>query len=252
MSANYLQETPLLDFGSQPIQDLISSRGWDKLSPYDKIGTAYDYVRNEIAFGYNSTDTLPASKILRQGYGQCNTKTTLLMAILRGLGLPCRFHGFTIDKRLQRGVVPELVYGIAPKNIIHAWVEVNFNDAWVNLEGFILDDGVLSSLQSAFPGQNALCAYGAGTDNLQNPGVTWEGQDTYIQKTGINQDFGVFPDPDSFYKNHTQLTGVRGILYRAVVRHWMNRRVRKIRAGCVPAIPDDINANVQTTQMIGN
>lgn len=175
MSANYLQKTPLLDFGSQSIQDLISSRGWDKLPSYDKIGATYDYVRNEIAFGYNSTDALPASEILRQGYGQCNTKTTLLMALLRGLDVPCRFHGFTIDKGLQRGVVPELVYGIAPKNIIHSWVEVELEGTWVNLEEFILDEGVLSSLQSTFPGRNSLCAYGAGTDSLQNPDVTWEG-----------------------------------------------------------------------------
>ncbi|MFV1636634.1 MULTISPECIES: transglutaminase-like domain-containing protein, partial [Phaeobacter] len=176
-------------------------------------------------------------RVLSDGYGQCNTKGTLLMALLRALGVPCRFHGFTIDKRLQRGVVPELVYPLAPANIIHSWVEIYHAGQWLNLEGFILDAPVLTTLQSAFPKRQSLCAYGAGTDCLQNPNVEWRGSSTYIQRTGINHDFGTFDDPDAFYATHRQLTGVKGLLYRLIIRHWMNRRVRKIRNGHVPDIP---------------
>ena len=120
MTDQYLSPTPLLDFDAAPIQRLIADRGWQSLSQTDRIGAAYDFVRNEILFGYNSDDALPASRVLADGYGQCNTKGTLLMALLRALDVPCRFHGFTIDKRLQRGVVPELVYPLAPANIIHS------------------------------------------------------------------------------------------------------------------------------------
>ena len=127
------------------------------------------------------------------------------------LGIPCRFHGFTIDKRLQRGVVPELVYPLAPANIIHSWVEIQHEGQWLELEGFILDAPVLAALQGAFPDRNSLCAYGAGTNCLQNPDVAWRGASTYIQKTGINHDFGTFDDPDAFYENHRQLSGVKGV-----------------------------------------
>lgn len=120
----YLAETALLNFGSGSIQELVTTRGWSDLSLYGRIGAAYDFVRNEINFGYNSADDIPASEVLGDGYGQCNTKATLLMALLRALGVPCRLHGFTIHKGLQRGIVPELVYGIAPENILHSWVEV--------------------------------------------------------------------------------------------------------------------------------
>ena len=146
MSKNYLSETPLLDFGASSIQNLISARGWSALPPAERIGAAYDFVRDEILFGYNADDVLPASRVLRDGYGQCNTKGTLLMALLRGLGIPCRFHGFTIDKGLQRGIVPELVYPIAPRNILHSWVEAELEGQWVDLEGFILDSAVLTAL----------------------------------------------------------------------------------------------------------
>ena len=120
MSHDHLSETPLLNYSDPSIQALVETRGWAKLAPTRRIGAAYDFVRNEILFGYNADDALPASGVLADGYGQCNTKGTLLMALLRALDIPCRFHGFTIDKALQRGVVPELIYPIAPRNIIHS------------------------------------------------------------------------------------------------------------------------------------
>ncbi|UWR83869.1 transglutaminase family protein [Phaeobacter inhibens] len=234
----FLDVTPMLDSKAPAITALISERGWQRLSPHDRIGAAYDYVRDEILFGYNVADTRQASLVLADGYGQCNTKATLLMAVLRALGIPCRLHGFTIDKSLQRGIVPELVYWMAPLSILHSWVEVRLDAQWINLEGFILDQQVLGSLQAAFPGRTSLCAYGAGTDCLQAPMVTWQGRDTYIQRAGINADLGIFDSPDAFFGQHQQdLTGVRGWLYRKIIRHWMNRRVAAIRRGAVPALP---------------
>ncbi len=100
-----LAVTPLLDYGSATVQRLVADRAWQQLDPTARIGAAYDYVRNEIPFGYNAEDNVAASAVLADGYGQCNTKATLLMALLRAAGIPCRFHAATIHKRLQRGVL---------------------------------------------------------------------------------------------------------------------------------------------------
>ncbi len=235
----YLKETRLLDFGATSIRRLLVQRGWSALSPYERIGQVYAFVRDEIAFGYNEADDIAASQVLKDGYGQCNTKGTLLMALLRAVGIACRLHGFTIHKALQRGVVPELVYGLAPDSILHSWVEVEYEGRWVNLEGFILDRAFLNALQAEFSGEtNSLCGYGAGTECLSAPPVEWTGQDTYIQKTGINADLGLFDSPDDFYARHRQSFGlVREMLYRNVVRHWMNARVARMRGGDIPRIP---------------
>lgn len=239
MTPNHLRPTPLLDFGAPALQALIRARGWAGLPADQKIGAAYTFVRDAVKFGYNRGDDIPASAVLADGYGQCNTKGTLLMALLRGLGIPCRLHGFTIHKALQRGVVPEAVYALAPDSILHSWVEVWHNDRWINLEGFILDRPFLSSLQSAFRDSGeSLCGYGAGTDCLSAPPVDWTGTDTYIQKTGINADLGLFDTPDALYAQHRQTLGwLRGLIYRHIVRHWMNARVARIRRGDMPAIP---------------
>jgi hypothetical protein len=64
------------------------------------------------------------------------------------------------------------------------------------------------------------------------------GEDTFIQKTGIAEDFGTFDTPDAFYREHSQDFGaVRNWLYRHLIRHWMNARVRAIRRGNVPRMP---------------
>jgi transglutaminase-like putative cysteine protease len=227
---NLTAPTPLLDFGHPRLQKLVTERGWARLPTPQRIGRIYDFVRNEIAFGYNTGDELSASQVLADGYGQCNTKATLFMALLRATGVPCRFHGFTIDKALQKGAITGLAYRLAPRSIIHSWVEVLLDDRWLNLEGFILDAAYLQRLQALNPGAQKFCGFGAATPNLQAPAVDWRGTDTYIQKDGINHDFGVFESPDAFYARHgSNLTGAKRWLYQHVVRHQMNRNVRSIR-----------------------
>lgn len=226
-----LQPTTLLDFAHPAIEGLVAQRGWRQLPVFERIGAVYDFVRNEIAFGYNASDELPASAVLADGIGQCNTKGTLLMALLRAVGIPSRLHGFTIDKPLQKGAITGIAYMLAPQRIIHGWVEVAFEERWVNLEGFILDARYLASLQRRFPGRQRFCGYGAATPDLSAPRVEWQGQDTYIQKDGISDDFGVFDSPDAFYARHgSNLSGLRRWLYTHVIRHRMNAQVERIRA----------------------
>lgn len=100
---------------------------------------------------------MPASRVLADGIGQCNTKGTLLMALLRAVGIPCRFHGFTIDKPLQKGAITGVAYRLAPQRIIHSWVEVLLDGRWLVLEGFILDAPYLASLQRRFPEARRFC-----------------------------------------------------------------------------------------------
>ena len=225
------QSTAILDFKHPQIESLIHARGWRDLPLYEQIGAVYTFVKDEILFGYNSSDDQKASDVLRDGYGQCNTKGTLLMALLRALGIPCRLHGFTIDQRLQKGAIPPLIYALAPKYILHSWVEVYFENRWINLEGYILDAAYLSAIQQRFAGhKQAFCGYGVATDCLASPPVEWRGSDTYIQKAGIHDDFGIFASPDDFYASKgTNLSGLKRYLYSKILRHVINQNVARIR-----------------------
>ena len=227
----YLTETTMLDFSATSIQKLINDRQWKKLDNYNRIKQIYNFVRDEILFGYNVDDSIPASKVLADGYGQCNTKGTLFMALLRGVGIPCRIHGFTIDKELQKGAMTGFIYKNAPQNIFHSWVEVDLDGVWYELEAFILDKQYLSQLQAKNADcSGAFCGYGVAVKDFHHPVIDFEGNNTYIQSEGISQDFGIYNCPDDLLKEHQQeMSLVKSLFYSYLARHLMNRNVKKIR-----------------------
>lgn len=227
----YLKQTDILDFDNPLIKSLIMEKGWDKMTETDKVKNIYYYVKDDVKFGYNADDSISASEVLDDGYGQCNTKANLFMALLRAVEIPNRMHGFTIHKALQKGAITGIWYKLSPKNILHSWVEVHVNGEWFNLEGLILDKSYLTALQKKFSDcKTTFCGYGAYTDNFQKPNVEWNKNDTYIQEKGINQDFGLFDTPDDFYSQHQQkLNPFKKWVYQKYVRHLMNSNVEKIR-----------------------
>ena len=227
----YLKETVLLNYSCFLIKDLINDKKWNELDDFNKINKTYLFVRDEILFGYNVSDCISASQVLIDGYGQCNTKGILFMALLRALNIPCRIHGFTIDKRLQKGAMTGLVYKNAPNNVLHSWVEVFYQDVWYELEGFILDKKYLNKLQEKFKNCNgAFCGYGVAVKDFRNLNIDWNKNNTYIQSEGINNDFGVFDSPDELFKIHRQeMSCFKEFLYKNLGRHLMNRNVSRIR-----------------------
>lgn len=228
----YLKETELLDYKSPAIKNLVARRGWAKMRAKEQILSIYNYVRDEIRFGFNIQDAIPASRVLSDGYGQCNTKSVLFMALLRAVGLPCRIHGFTVKKELQKGALSGLWYRIAPAELVHTWVELNYEGEWLNIEGFILDLDYLSSLQKRFGAdcRGNFCGYGVATDNFANPQVHWEENSTYIQKEGIKEDYGLYDEPDTLFGAHPQKIGLfKRFLFVNVVRHSINRNINRIR-----------------------
>lgn len=231
MKEEFLTETKLLNFSSDLIQKLIHTRKWNKLNQYEKIKFIYDFVQNEILLGYNNSDTLTAEQVLLNGYGQCNTKATLLMALLRGVGIPCRIHGFEVSKDFQRGVTTALISAIAPSRIIHTWAEVYFNDQWLALEGVITDKRYLGAVKTAYPNiSKEFRRYAIATTDFENLSIDWAGNNTYVQNAAVVTDFGIFSSPDEFFAKHKQhWSKVKNYMYVHFGRKIMNYNVAKIR-----------------------
>lgn len=227
----YIAEKHMLDYSAASIQRLIDSMKWKELDTFACIKAIYNYVRDEILFGYNVDDNISASEVLADGYGQCNTKGTLFMALLRACNIPCRVHGFTIDKELQKGAMTGIVYRMAPQNVFHSWVEVLLDNTWYELEAFILDKPYLVKLQQANSDCiGAFCGYGVAVKDFKNLVIEFDRNNTYIQSEGINQDFGIYDNPDSLLKEHHQeMSPIKAFAYRHIGRHLMNRNVKKIR-----------------------
>ena len=153
------------------------------------------------------------------------------MALLRAIGVQCRIHGFYIDKILQKGAMKGFYYKQAPKEILHTWVEIFYNDKWLNLEGFILDMKYLNKLQKKFNDcEGSFCGFGVAIQDFKNPPVEWKENDTYIQKDGIIKDLDIYDSPDELFTTYKQNIGwFKEFVFRNIVRHLMNRNISSIR-----------------------
>lgn len=231
LGEQYLFATRLLNYQSDIIKSLVRYNGWDNLDEYTKIGAIYSFVQNEILFGYNADDNISATEVIADGIGQCNTKSTLLMALLRAVNIPCRLHASKVSKEFQKGAINKFISALAPEYIIHTWVEVYFNTSWISLEGVILDKSYLSAVQEKYPCQKGMFkGYAIATNCFENPAVDWKGTDTFIQKEAVVFDYGVFASPDEFFSQHRQaLCFIKRFLYTHIGRRIMTMNVAKIR-----------------------
>ncbi|MBU3146382.1 transglutaminase family protein [Clostridium sp. CF012] len=228
---NYLKETHLLDYNHPKIQQLMAERKWSEKDEFEKIKQIYCFVKNEIVFGYNSKDDFKSSEILNQGYGQCNTKATLLMSLLRGVGVPTRTHGFMIDKTMQKGALVGLTYLIAPAKIIHIWVEVYHNGNWIALEGVIPDDSFYNAIKDKLKKRDdGYYGYAIAIKEKSSNNLCFTGKDTYSQSLAITDDLGIYDSPELFFEKYNNtLTPIKEFLFEKILSKMLNRRLQKIR-----------------------
>lgn len=229
MKDTYLEETPLLNYSHPSIQAIVDK--WASDDDFNKIKNAYEFVQNDVLFGYNATDEMAASEVLSDHYGQCNTKATLLMAMLRALNIPTRLHGALVDKDFQAGALPKLVSRLSPQTIVHTWVEVFYDDKWHALEGVIIDQDYFKSVQNK---SGVTCGsfekYAIATDDFTPESVAWRGDSTYIQSTAVTEDLGVYDSPDDFFSSHQQQLGpIKLWLYTNIATKWMTWNVKRVR-----------------------
>lgn len=227
----YLNNTAMLNCHAKEIVSLVESRNWKELNNFDKIGAIYNFVQNEILLGYNKYDNLTATQVLADGYGQCNTKVTLLMALLRAVGVPCRLHGSKVTKVFQRSLMPKIMAKLAPPLIVHTWAEVFYNGEWLSLEGVICDKAYISGLQKMFPCFNGkFFDYAVAVEDFSNLQIDWKGANTTVQQQALAEDLGVFDNPDEFFATHKQeYKGLKKFAYESIGRKIITRKVAKIR-----------------------
>ncbi len=228
---NYLKETHLLDYNHPKIQQLITERKWAEKDEFEKIKQIYYFVKNEIVFGYNSKDEFKASEVLEQGYGQCNTKATLLMALLRGVGAPTRIHGFLIDKAMQKGALVGLTYMLAPAKVSHTWVEVYFNGNWIALEGVIPDESYYNAVKGKLEKRDdGYYGYAIAMKDKCADNLCFVGKDTYSQSLAITDDVGIFDSPELFLKKFSNIPSpIKQFLFEKILSKRLNKRLQKIR-----------------------
>ena len=172
------------------------------------------FVKNEIVFGYNTTDNIPASRVLLDGFGNGISKSILMMALLRKCHIPCRFHAVLIDKIQHERAISGMAYFLAPRNFVHSWVEVYVECKWIRVVGYMLDHVYLQNTQKCIRKaiiEDMFLDLEFARSNIMYIVLEANNSEPYRPKKAINHDYGVFDSPDNFYRKHASELGLSKI-----------------------------------------
>ena len=201
-------------------------------SDVQKAILIHDHIKS-LPFGcVAGFDHLPAGAVLKSGRGDCHTKGTLFVAMLRCAGLPARLRFVTLSGAFLHGIID-----LGPSTSTHAVGEVYLQGHWVQIDTYVTDSFLDAQAYDMLSLQNRSTGYGIHLqgnrfwDGLQNA----HGQFTEFDPASMPlHDWGVSNDPEGFYssREHPQLK--MGWLMRAkwmVAASVVNSRVNKVRAG---------------------
>lgn len=123
----YLATSPWVDPLDREVNTLIDARGWRRLAPEDAARRAYELVRDEILHSWDIQShkiTRTSGEALRHREGLCYSKSMLLSALLRALGIP---SGLSYQR---------LLLGESPSegHCIHGLTTAFLRGRWVRLD----------------------------------------------------------------------------------------------------------------------
>ncbi len=200
-----------------------------------KLEKLFLYVRDEIKFGYPlKGDLVSASETISLGYGQCNTKSTLFVALCRAVGIPARVHFSLIRKEIQRGIFTGIAYRLMPDFISHSWVEVLIEERWRNVDSFINDREFFLAGRKMLrergwdTGYSISCSSGDADIDLSID------DERFVQMNAVTDDHGVWEDPSEYYlsDNYKNNPGFLKRLLYVLMVNFLNRRVERLRGEC--------------------
>lgn len=196
---DYLEATAKIDHRSASLRE-VAERVGDAATAREAAIRLHDHVRDNIRFGFcPAMYDQSASQVLRAGVGYCLTKSTLLVALLRALGIPARQHFVDISVEILHGIM-------TPRTplIDHCYVEVLLDEGWVRVDSFIVDMPLAEAARARLRREGRMVGYGVHIDGVS----VWDGRrDAFCQFVnngaveGFSEmDHGLFRDIDEFHE----------------------------------------------------
>ena len=132
---NYLNPSYFFDFENDLIQGLIAELKVDSISDKQKAIGLYTKIRDDWKYDPYSIslkeETLKASSIANKSTGNCVEKSILLIACLRGLGIPARLH---LGKVKNHIAVERLTEKFGSNELTpHGMVNVYLGGKWIKI-----------------------------------------------------------------------------------------------------------------------
>lgn len=222
----------LSDFDHPTIKAKAEQLTTGEVSLLEKLESLFYFVRDDVKFGFPPKwDDVKASEVLEYGYGYCNTKATLFVALCKSLGISARIHCGLIDVNIMKGIFPSFAFPFLPKAGPHSWIDVEIDGGWKPIDSYINDKefyaGALRRLKesgktigysvSLMEGQSS-CEFNFGEKGFVHMGAV-------LEDHGAWEDFSEYMSTDRYVRmNRMQL-----MAYPMIAR-LSNRNIERIRS----------------------
>jgi len=199
--------------------------------PLQKALACYRYVRN-LPFGWAADPAaMPSVEVLAAGMGDGGTKSTLLIALLRSLGIPARARVVKLKTGFLRGLVQ-----LECEQVPHVFCEILIGGEWLGVDSYVMDLSLNLKARTRLLLEKQPCGYGVHLHGQ----VAWTGASSSFGAFSSDdpaslptQDLGAFDDVGEF----AGTVDGRSPAGWARKQHWAiatglaNRRVRRLREG---------------------
>lgn len=237
-AVRWIRATEQLETTHPRIRLLALSLTQLQRTPHDKAVACFNYVRS-LPFGSVGDGIyVRATEVLKRGRGDCHTKSTLLVALLRSIELPARMRFLTLRGEFLRGLLD-----LDSLPVIHCAVEVLLDGRWVLVDTHVVDPAFACAARQRLRSEGHTLGWG-----IHLLGQTdWDGHSPAFGQIVPEdhdswplRDWGVFDDPAHFYTTVPEVRrrlGWRGRVRWKLASRLVNRRVNALREsanGCPP------------------
>lgn len=200
---DYLASSRLLDYNAPELRHKQEHLLTHLTKQKEQLKVLHNFVA-KLPQCYSRNDDMPASEVLADGCGQCNTKTVLLMALARSAGIPCRLHAYKVYREVQRERVPGWMLRFAPRTTVFLWPEFLIAKHWQPLQELVHEKD-------------------QEWDSCPFDGACY--LDTPLRSEWIAEDQGIWDSPDDYFAKHKPTVhGWRMLGWNAIGRRMLNKR----------------------------
>ncbi len=200
-----------------------------------KIEKLFFYVRDNIKFGFPPNgDLVRASDTIKLGIGQCNTKTTLFLALCKAIRIPARIHFSLIKKEIQKGLFTGLAYKLMPPLLSHSWIEIEIDGKWRRLDSYINDENFYRAGKSELNKKGWDTGYSIACSSGESSSAFNIDDEKFVQMDAVVEDQGVWDEPADYYatnKYKNRPNAIKLFFYRLMIDK-INKKVSQMRKSC--------------------
>ncbi len=127
-----LQSTPILDYDSAELQQILSRLSEGKPSPREFVQKVHLHLSDVMRPIYSVAEKQPTSETVRLNGGSCSQRMACLEALARGYGVRTRVRGLWLSKAFWKERLP-LLEPLMSKTLM-PWPQFWLEEKWVDFD----------------------------------------------------------------------------------------------------------------------